>query len=388
MSKFLAVESIRGVACLMVVFSHISYTFFPYLHAFNGKADPDINGIQYFIHESPFAFFFSGSAAVYMFFVLSGFILTKVALSHSSSPQKIFSMSIKRYPRLMIPALTSCLIAFVFFLIFDITSPNLSEWINEYGAGEYSFFGAMYSGLIDVFFVSGQSTYNPVLWTMKIELIGSFVIYIICLNHLVFKIKYFPVMILFLIISLISLGWIENSLGLGLLSFYGGYAFSTYGKKIPGVVALPVLALGIYLAGAHNDSWSYSFLSPLLGQKTYIACNFFSGFIIVYAILFNSNLIKLFSGRLTVFMGKVSFSVYLIHMPILSTLGVYLFEVVYSYSGMYGLSAISSSIFTVLFIYLVSTVFYSQVDVRGMLISKYLSDIVTKKIKSNGHSSA
>jgi len=77
----------------------------------------------------------------------------------------------------MIPELTSCLIAFVFFLIFDVTSPNLSERINKYGAGEYSFSGAIYSGLIDVFFVSGQSAYNPVLWTMKIELIGSFVIY-------------------------------------------------------------------------------------------------------------------------------------------------------------------------------------------------------------------
>jgi len=56
--------------------------FFPYLHAFKGKADPNINGIQYFIHESSFAFFFSGFVAVYMFFVLSGFILTMVALSH------------------------------------------------------------------------------------------------------------------------------------------------------------------------------------------------------------------------------------------------------------------------------------------------------------------
>ena len=34
-SKLNAVESIRGLACLAVVFSHLSLSFYPYLHHFD-----------------------------------------------------------------------------------------------------------------------------------------------------------------------------------------------------------------------------------------------------------------------------------------------------------------------------------------------------------------
>jgi len=45
--KVLSVESIRGVACFMVLLSHLSLTFFPYLHAFNGEANIESNRIEY-----------------------------------------------------------------------------------------------------------------------------------------------------------------------------------------------------------------------------------------------------------------------------------------------------------------------------------------------------
>ena len=112
--KLLAVESIRGLACFMVLLSHLSLMFFPYLHAFSGKASPITNPIQSFIHDSPLGFFYSGTSAVFIFFVLSGYILTKVAI-RSGDSGKIISMTAKRYPRLMVPALASCVLAYAFF---------------------------------------------------------------------------------------------------------------------------------------------------------------------------------------------------------------------------------------------------------------------------------
>ena len=380
--KILSVESIRGWACFMVILSHLSLIFYPYLHSFGEKADSTIYQIQSFIHESPFSFFYSGTSAVFIFFVLSGFILTKVALKEGSRPQKILSMSLKRYPRLMIPVLTSCLIAYASFCIFDITNNDLGDWIKRLGSNkDYSLVDAVYSGMIDVF-LSGKSAYNIVLWTMKIELIGSFIIYILCLNRMTLKIPLLLGGVGVVTFIAIALNIINDELGLGLTSFFGGYLLSIYGRKISYQVALIIAALGVYLGGAHNTSSSYSLLHNFLGPYTYLLCNFMSGFFIVYAIIFNDKLNHLFSGKISTFMGKVSFSVYLIHIPILSTLGIFLFNTIFHSTGNYNLSAISASILSIIFIYAASLLFYKNIDSKGMMISNYFSNYVINKLSN------
>jgi peptidoglycan/LPS O-acetylase OafA/YrhL len=103
MAKLNAAESIRGLACLAVVFSHLSLSFYPYLHHFS--PDDRAHGHwDYFMHHSPFAFWYSGTAAVFVFFVLSGFVLSYAILRHDDVPRKVTEMAIKRYPRLAIPA--------------------------------------------------------------------------------------------------------------------------------------------------------------------------------------------------------------------------------------------------------------------------------------------
>ncbi|ELY2669470.1 acyltransferase [Cronobacter sakazakii] len=74
MNKISSVEGIRGLACLMVLISHLTLIFFPYLH---GQQDHLIKThLDKVIFQLPFGFLYSGSTAVYIFFALSGFILT------------------------------------------------------------------------------------------------------------------------------------------------------------------------------------------------------------------------------------------------------------------------------------------------------------------------
>lgn len=368
--KVLSVESIRGWACFMVLLSHLSLTFYPYLHAFQGEAEFEEYPIQKLIHESPFGFFFSGTSAVFIFFVLSGYILTRVALKDNNVSERVYLMGLKRYPRLMIPALASCLIAYLAISLFDITGPQLSDWINGYGKNQnYSALGAIYSGAIDVFFLSGRSSYNPVLWTMKIELLGSFIVYLLCLNRATLKMPFLTGFAFIITASLMLLRVLEPDLALGFMSFFGGYLFSIYGRKISNKLALVFAIFGLYFAGAHNTSFSYTFIHFFLGDYTYKLCNFMSGFFIVYAIIFNDGLNKLFSGRLSVFMGKVSFSVYLVHMPILSTFGVLLFNALYRATGIYDLAAVISSVLSIFVIYFLSQFFYQNIDSKAMIIS-------------------
>lgn len=358
----------------MVLLSHLSLTFYPHLHAFSGEASPKVHPMQFLIHESPFGFFFSGTAAVFIFFVLSGYILTKAALKGGGGVDRIISMSLKRYPRLMIPALASCLVAYAGFVIFDISSPELGDWIVRYASyQDHSLFGSLRSGMVDVF-VSGESPYNPILWTMKIELLGSLMVYMLCLNRLALKSLPLLRLIFIAILSGILLDKIDESLGLGLISFLGGYLFCIYGREIPSKIALPCVIIGLYLAGAHNTSSSYSFIRSFLGDKTYMLSNFASGFVLVYVIIFCGSLNNIFSGRISVFMGKVSFSVYLIHLPIIATLGLIVFNYIFELTGSYNISALLTSVVLIPLIYAVSLCFYRLVDLKSVAISSIFAN--------------
>lgn len=374
MSKILSVEGIRGWACLLVLLSHLSLTFYPYLHGFIGDANPLLHPFQYILHESPFCFFISGTSAVYIFFVLSGYILTCVSLKPNGSPERLISMSIKRYPRLMLPSLISCLIAL--FLIENFTHYNhlLNNWIyTTDDTDHFSIFDSLYSGAVDAFFISGSSIYNPVLWTMKIELIGSFIIYILCTNRLFFKCEDVIPILVFILFSLVIFKVIKINMGLGFISFICGYFIYIHGRVLSTNFAIFLILLGGYLAGAHNTSWSYAFLYKLIGKYTYEFCNFISGFVIVYAILFNVKLSNLFSGAFSIKLGKVSFSMYLIHLPVFSTVGVYVFELIVYYTGMYDVAAFASSLFSIIITYILSCYFYKYVDLNAIAFSVYFS---------------
>lgn len=164
------IDGLRGWACIVVVISHLSLVFFPQLHAFSNEK---IITIPIFsnIHNSPFCFFFSGTAAVYCFFVLSGFVLFKSYINKKINILNFINLVIKRYIRLAIPATTSCVVAFILFSI-HINNNNITDWGTNIGKVNLNIFSSIYNGAISPF-MKGVSSYNWVLWTMKIEFIGS-----------------------------------------------------------------------------------------------------------------------------------------------------------------------------------------------------------------------
>src|SRR5690606_36984383 len=95
-------------------------------------------------------------------------------LSKENINQKILSMSIKRYPRLALPAVISCIL---FSIILNNTYIDTSNvyWMSQYGA-HANIFEAIYQGLIGSF-IYGESSLNFVLWTMQVELFASFILF-------------------------------------------------------------------------------------------------------------------------------------------------------------------------------------------------------------------
>jgi peptidoglycan/LPS O-acetylase OafA/YrhL len=377
-TKFQSLEGIRGLACLMVVFSHLSLTFFPYIHNFSNEIIPQLFNTQQLIYDLPLGFLYSGTSAVFVFFVMSGYVLTHAIISKNKLKSVVIKSSIKRYPRLMFPAISSCVFAFLCFEYLNFDRSNLSDWIQSYGSGIYSINGAIYNGALDIFFFSGRSSYNYVLWTMQVELIGSIMIFLLCL----LKAKHSKLLIgssIIILSAILVLTRLVNvNLGLGIIAFVVGQWFYLYGKDIDIKTSMILIFSGLYLAGAHEGSTSYSLISNVLGSYTYKIGTFLSGFLIVYAIIFNSNFNRYMSNKFFVYLGRLSFSVYLSHLLVIFTVGVYSFNLFYELTLTYNLSALISSFLTILTTYILANLFHKYIDLNGIKLSSGISNYFSK----------
>lgn len=375
MSKINSAESIRGLACVAVILSHIALVFFPAMHNPKNTELPN-SAIFQFIHNSPLAFFYSGSAAVYVFFVLSGFVLSYACIKdREKAKQKLFSMAVKRYPRLAIPAIISTLLVWAAFL-YPVDTSNVSSWFSEnWGKQNNSILIALYDGAINSF-LYGKPIYNRVLWTMQIELFGSFVVLILLFSFLKSRILFSINIFIFLILSL----FISVKFFLGIGCFIVGMLIYIFCKPISLKFALPLLLTGLYFAGAHNDSTAYVPFAMILGNKTYLLLTAISGPLIVYSILMNERISNLLDKRFFVYLGKLSFSMYLLHMLVLYLVGVPFFNILLT-NFSFALSASGAALLVLFTTFVISIPYSNYVDDLSIKVGRMIEKAFTKKFQ-------
>lgn len=374
MQKINSAESIRGLACLAVVLSHLSLSFIPYLHRFDAN-DIANNQLIYAIHHSPFAFWYSGTAAVFIFFVLSGYVLSyAICKVPEQIPFKLKNMWIKRYPRLMIPALISCLIIWLIFNTIQIDSRQVGGWLQAYVMQDFSLKTAVYEGTIGSFLFA-ESSINWVLWTMTIELLGSFTLFILIYLKQLHTAFFVLGSVAF---AGLALWWRGEGFFCGISSFIIGMYFYFYGRQIPLFIAAILLIFGLYLAGAHNSSWSYAWLYAQIGERTYEYSNFFAGILIVYSILMSQELSRVLDKPVLVWLGKLSFSVYLLHLILMYVICIPVFNLLLDLGASYLFAVLLAAL-----IFIAATLwiaeFYSRyVDQLAMTSSQKLAKYLLK----------
>lgn len=366
--KLNAAESIRGLASLAVVFSHLSLSFFPGLHRFDQPSET-LAWVDW-VHNSPFAFWYSGTAAVFVFFVLSAYVLSFAIYKHQAHViDKLKDMVYKRYPRLMIPVLCSCILTWLIFNSFQVDSQYTQAWLAEYLAQDIQLGQALYEGSIGSFFF-GQSSVNWVLWTMQIEFFGSFLlfflIYIGQKNQLLFH--------LFSIALLIGsyLIWGEGML-LGLSCFVIGLYIYRYGQRLSLALALMMAIVALYLAGVHQSSASYQWLVAILGDKTYDYANFIAGILLVYSVVMSVELSGWLDQKILVLLGKWSFSIYLLHLPLLYLFGVPFLNQLMNWQVDYAYTLVLSLVVYLSVLFGCAAVFSQYIDQYAIRVSRKLA---------------
>ncbi len=172
--RALEIDGIRGWASLSVVLYHIFHEMFVRL----------IPGLD----SRWFALFFNGRLAVCVFFVLSGDALTTNFFARGgSNPVPVDRLLVRRYTRLTIPILMSCTLVFLLraahadWHASATAVINRPEWLGQLIAFDFSSVGLLRYSLLGVYVSHSKATsYNPFLWTMSIEMLGSMLVFLMC----------------------------------------------------------------------------------------------------------------------------------------------------------------------------------------------------------------
>lgn len=162
-SRFSALDGLRGIAALIVLVHHVELVS-PQLGALT-SAGPDISGAPLFwlATYTPFHALWAGTESVFLFFVLSGFVLTLPFL-RMNRPSWL-SYYPKRMVRLYIPVWASVALALLLaFLVPRVADPRFSAWINPHSGPVSVLNNASLLGTDDL---------NSPLWSLTWEVLFS-----------------------------------------------------------------------------------------------------------------------------------------------------------------------------------------------------------------------
>ncbi|MBX9827148.1 MAG: acyltransferase [Xanthobacteraceae bacterium] len=326
--KLMELEALRGIAAAVVLLHHFLLLVAPRLHGRNFPDDPIA------LVRTPLYALVNGSAAVTVFFVLSGFVLTVRAIEQRDWKQILVGM-VKRWPRL-VPLVVAVNVLSAIFFLFGLYGN--STWFNirsEPGAGAFeqaaSVLGrAVREGAFTTF-VSGTANFNSALWTMHYELIGSFLAYATALV-LIFQRSFWRAMATGVIATLLT----------AMLLGEGGpyYAMPVAGVLIAriylerealaqvsavvkpwrGPIAFGVAGLVIVLFGYDGyskPSGFYAFAAPWSSPQTEPLIHGIAAVAALGLVLFCEPIRAKLRGPMAGVLGRLSFPIYLVHLPVL-----------------------------------------------------------------------
>lgn len=375
--KIIYLDGLRGLAAFVVVLYHHFYGFYPkLLYPSEDKMLTQLSG-------GPLNVFFNANFAVYIFFILSGYILT-YKFFKTRDYRIIISSAARRYIRLLFPVLFSVVIAFLlmkFSLFYNKESSAITSCcLSTYYSFNPDFFDAIYQAFAGSFF-NGQVSYNIVLWTMTYELFGSFLVF--GLAALLNNIKKRYIFYGALIILMLNTVYISFILGMILADVSTSKA--DYLKYIRNnFFTLLALIIGLFLGSFPNNRILDDTLYENMVLRSPIdSVNFYhtwGAFFIMVAIM-NSRILKsFFSTRILSFLGKISFSMYVIHFIIVNSFTSFVFINAVRYTSYNNAFLITFGI-SVTFILFCSYFIYKYIDLTGIRLSKYIFVKYFKKRK-------
>ena len=375
--KITYLDGLRGIAAVNVMIMHFFIVLAPAI-IYGNQIPSHLGNFELIFSSTPLGLIGAGNFSVCIFFVLSGFVLIQKYFIMRDN-NVIISGAVRRYIRLLIPVSAAIVLSFLlssaglfhyYAETVMITANNnpANYWVN-YWTFTPNIADAIIQAMWGSFFVGGDIYYDPVLWTMTIEFYGSMLVFAMALLfgprrnrwtfYLAAAVVFFNSYYLAFIIGMALADIFTNKTSL----------FKTSNKIILSIILFVGLFLGSYPVSTVTSDSLYGFLNNGFFQTPKMIYHITGAGMIMYVLLNSQRLQKAFSSTVPVFLGKISYSLYLVHFLVISCLTCSLFLALYPVLP-YGAAVLTSCILSLLIIVPLSYMFYKYVDTAGVELSR------------------
>lgn len=344
MGRRFELDSLRGLAALSVLFYHALA-----LNSEELTRAIQLKSVEGFVPQllayTPLHLMWLGAESVWLFFVLSGFVLTRSSQSRSFTWESYYP---SRVVRLYLPVAAAIALAWATYLYPHTLTPDMDQLLPVDYPPTYL--------LQDLLLVGGTSTSLGVLWSLQWEVIFSLALplyllvgrrwpkislaagMVLCLLGWKFNVAAAQYLPMFLLGVVLAMNWDRIAAALEPLARRRA-AWNATGVAVLAAALTGMLAF--YILGPRLGEWSRVVTVPI----TLAA-------IILLMVLVQTwqPLTRLLSIAPLRFLGRISYSLYLVHMPL-----VVLFLFVFKPGPVSALAAIVTAL-------VVSVAFYYAVE--------------------------
>lgn len=303
-SRYTSLDALRGVAAMIVLLHHCFLSSPDLAVIDGGGAPPSTDGWVWFLGATPLRLLWAGQDAVFVFFVLSGFVLALPFLGDNRP--RWGSYFAKRALRIYLPVWASVLFALAAAWLSPRTAgPELSFWLNGHDEAPYP--------VRDMLLVLGTGQLNSPLWSLRWELVFSLALPLYCGAALALRRLWLPGV--GMLIAAVAAGEMLGSAALACLPIFGiGVLMARHRDVLDrwagnfGPWSWPLLIVASFFL--LSSRWLFPHLAGTMSASVLGAA------VIVFIFYGHSHVKTWTDRRVFHWLGSRSFSLYLVHEPI------------------------------------------------------------------------
>lgn len=310
MSRLRYYDGIKGLLCYFIMLGH-------YWHIYYGIQGESllknsfldaINSWRWGNHV------FTATFWMYAFLIISGYL---ISFSKVRNLKMLVEKSVKRFLRLYLPILGAGAVIYIIqqtvhFHTNETKAYFINPWFQQYYNESFSIIEILKDSVRTMFIPSCD--FNPPFWAISSIFLSSLMMYACLYIDHIAKRKIHIILLLFLFATIIK----DNEIVLACLSGFAlGYYINLQKKsKTNLLIAMVIIAVlfGITFICMRKR------IAPKTFDKIMVYTLIYCFVLICFE--YSTVLQKLFSNRLFLFLGKISFGVYALHWPIICSIGM------------------------------------------------------------------
>ena len=315
-------DGLRGVAALVVLIGHLAIVVPEIAAPFYGLGRGATGSLEWWVNHTPLKLFTAGTEAVYIFFILSGLVVTLPYFSGKSWSWAAYYP--RRIIRLYVPTLVAIVAAIALASVVRAPDPASSPWLQAQSAQ-----ATPVEILRDVTLVAGQFRINNPLWSLRWEIIFSIALPIYAALVILTR-KIWPIVLGTTLVAIVALIAFQKDDYAYLLMFAVGMIFASQFSRLHGFAArlserrwgdaawTGLFALSIFSLISFWLFWP----DDLVGTPAHFVLRGLAAVgaaLLVLVVCFWARVVPFLTSRVVQWLGTISFSLYLIHVPVVAT---------------------------------------------------------------------